>query len=67
MVKNRILENEILVNLSPAVREVATWLDEQIRAANFGEVGVLLTIHDGKVTRVAKSIVTKQPVNGASR
>ena len=55
------------VNLSDAVLEVATWLDEQLRTAKFGEIGVSLTVHDGRITRLSKTVTEKLPMNGVSK
>ena len=67
MLKDSLTEKSGDIKFSPAVREVATWLEQQLHATKFGEVGVQLTVHDGKVTKVARTVTEKLSTNGASR
>lgn len=47
------------MNLRPEIQQAAEWLQAEIDRDPFAEVGVRLVTHDGEVTRVEKSIVSK--------
>lgn len=48
----------------------AAWLRDQLARVAFGEVGVKLIVHDGKVSRIERTIVEKAlgevPASGKS-
>ena len=67
MLEENVSEKERPVNLSRSVLEAATWLEQQIREVRFGSCGVELTVHNGKITRVARSVVTSELGGGVSR
>lgn len=47
------------IELSPEVAEAAAWIQRQINENPFAEVAVNLSIHDGNVRRVDRTLTTK--------
>jgi hypothetical protein len=56
-------------DLEPTVARVAAWLREQAAQTAFGEIGVKLVLHAGRLSRVEQTVTVKsQPgVEGETR
>lgn len=52
------------MTLRPEIQQAAEWIQAEIDRDPFAEVGVRLVTHDGKVTRIEKSIVSKHKLTG---
>jgi hypothetical protein len=51
--------------VSETVDKAAAWLESQVRDLRFGEVTVKLVLHEGRVSRIEKTITEKeQPGDG---
>ena len=47
-------------NNEEKIKNLTAWLMHQTKETPFGEVGLLLTIHAGKIKRVSKTIMEKE-------
>lgn len=47
-------------NNNEKLSDVMQWLKEEIKSLNFGEVGFILTLHNGEIKRITKTITEKE-------
>ncbi|MBD3666905.1 MAG: hypothetical protein HUJ16_03025 [Kangiella sp.] len=58
--------------MKPEIQQLAAWLDKEADGVPFGEIGVTVTMHGGRINRVSRSSTeTKktdsQPTGGNGR
>jgi len=57
---DNISPNRKSVKLSGEVLRIAEWLEEQARSVSYGDVAVSVSIHAWRITKVSKTITTKE-------
>ena len=57
---NNISLNRKSVKPSSEVLRIAEWLEEQARSVSYGDVAVSVSIHASRITKVSKTITTKE-------
>ena len=50
--------------LREQIAEATSWLEREAQRVYFGEVGIALVIHGGRITRIERSVVEKTQASG---
>ena len=51
------------MNLSPNIKALCIWLQEEVVNHQYADVSVVIRVHDGKITLIEKAVVEKVKPN----